>query len=541
MIVDDELEILEWLKELFCYDCDRKLDVYGANSGKKALQLLNEVSFDVVLTDIKMPGMDGVALFRKIKENWPKCKVIFLTGYRDFDYIYEIIQNKDVRYVLKSEGDQVIMDHVLQAFGEIDEMLEMERTRQADQDRLERAAVWLRKEFFQRIIYGTGPVDITQGQLEELKIPFSLDVPVLTFLCRNNDVHVPGYVVNEYEIFEQIFEMFEYYMPGHLCVYEQIVEPGYAVILVQPAAADKQVCWERIFRIAAGAIEYTQKNSENTLKLSTLFIIGSTASPISELGKRYEKLKTIAVNQKRLQESVIIKEDKLSDHMEEEHENYGYMISQIQLLESYLELGKQNEYYSSLQELTVCLMKDGSMHSNYSLELYYSISMVILRFINKNDLAQQMAFKIGVYKLTRADEHLTWEEAARYLFQISEVVFTLLEAREEERNDNTVVKVQEYIREHLSEDLTLTRLAEIGCFNASYLSRLFKQVYGYNISDYIMKMRIDRAKELLIGTDNKINEVSVRVGYLSAHSFTRTFKAATGMSPLEYREKYGKV
>ena len=56
-----------------------------------------------------------------------------------------------------------------------------------------------------------------------------------------------------------------------------------------------------------------------------------------------------------------------------------------------------------------------------------------------------------------------------------------------------------------------------------------------------MKMRIDRAKELLIGTDNKINEVSVRVGYLSAHSFTRTFKAATGMSPLEYREKYGKV
>ena len=61
MIVDDELEILEWLKELFCYDCDRKLDVYGANSGKKALQLLNEVSFDVVLTDIKMPGMDGVA------------------------------------------------------------------------------------------------------------------------------------------------------------------------------------------------------------------------------------------------------------------------------------------------------------------------------------------------------------------------------------------------------------------------------------------------------------------------------------------------
>ena len=134
MIVDDELEILEWLKELFCYDCDRKLDVYGANSGKKALQLLNEVSFDVVLTDIKMPGMDGVALFRKIKENWPKCKVIFLTGYRDFDYIYEIIQNKDVRYVLKSEGDQVIMDHVLQAFGEIDEMLEMERTRQADQD-----------------------------------------------------------------------------------------------------------------------------------------------------------------------------------------------------------------------------------------------------------------------------------------------------------------------------------------------------------------------------------------------------------------------
>ena len=77
LIVDDEYEILLGLEEMFRYEFDLEVDVYTANSAYEALELLDRVRFDVVLTDIKMPGMDGITLFERIKENWPRCKTVF--------------------------------------------------------------------------------------------------------------------------------------------------------------------------------------------------------------------------------------------------------------------------------------------------------------------------------------------------------------------------------------------------------------------------------------------------------------------------------
>ena len=112
LIVDDEYEILLGLEEMFRYEFDLEVDVYTANSAYEALELLDRVRFDVVLTDIKMPGMDGITLFERIKENWPRCKTVFLTGYRNFDDMYRVINDRDVRYVLKSEEDEAIMGAV---------------------------------------------------------------------------------------------------------------------------------------------------------------------------------------------------------------------------------------------------------------------------------------------------------------------------------------------------------------------------------------------------------------------------------------------
>ena len=103
LIVDDEQEILLGLEELFKYEFEREIGVYTANSAFEALRLLNTIRFDVVLTDIKMPGMDGITLFEKIKENWPRCKTVFLTGFRNFDDMYRIINHKDIKYILKTE------------------------------------------------------------------------------------------------------------------------------------------------------------------------------------------------------------------------------------------------------------------------------------------------------------------------------------------------------------------------------------------------------------------------------------------------------
>ena len=138
LIVDDELEIVSWLEEMFRYDFDREIGVYTARSGKAALELLNRVRFDVVLTDIHMPQMDGITLFHKVKENWPRCKTVFLTGYQNFDDVYSVFQHRDVRYVLKSERDEVIKKAVSDAFADLEAQLEEERVRRLEKEKLEK-------------------------------------------------------------------------------------------------------------------------------------------------------------------------------------------------------------------------------------------------------------------------------------------------------------------------------------------------------------------------------------------------------------------
>lgn len=94
----------------------------------------------------------------------------------------------------------------------------------------------------------------------------------------------------------------------------------------------------------------------------------------------------------------------------------------------------------------------------------------------------------------------------------------------------------DYIAGNLSGDLTLTRLAEVGGFNASYLSRLFKQNTKISISDYVYQKRMELAERLLAQTNRKILDIGEEAGYPSAQSFARTFRSYAGISPAEYRE-----
>ena len=114
LIVDDEAESLAWLKEMFEAESSEEMILYTASSGRKALEILNSVKCDVVLTDIKMPGMDGMELYRHVKENWPRARVVFLTGYSTHELLYQAIQDREIRYLLKTETPEKIVSTVLE-------------------------------------------------------------------------------------------------------------------------------------------------------------------------------------------------------------------------------------------------------------------------------------------------------------------------------------------------------------------------------------------------------------------------------------------
>ena len=124
MIVDDAIEILQWLKDLFSYECDRELDVYTASSGRKAIELLNHMRFDVVLTDIKMPGMDGIETAREMRRRIGADVPILLMSAYDWGDVENEAKAAGITGFISKPLFKSTLYHCLSAFNEPD----MEKT-----------------------------------------------------------------------------------------------------------------------------------------------------------------------------------------------------------------------------------------------------------------------------------------------------------------------------------------------------------------------------------------------------------------------------
>jgi two-component system response regulator YesN len=207
-------------------------------------------------------------------------------------------------------------------------------------------------------------------------------------------------------------------------------------------------------------------------------------------------------------------------------------------IEFYLESGQKDKFFEMLSEVLEPLKTIKSKNCNIAIEAYYKVSLSIFTHINRWRLAENIAFYIELNKLMRADKHDSWAEAVKYIYDLSNIIFKIQRKEEKKRADNAIEYIQKFIEEHLSEDLSLVRLAEQVYLNPSYLSRIYKQAMGTNISDFIDNARIKKAKELLDRENVKIYEVARSVGYETAASFTRFFRKMTGLSPQEYYESY---
>lgn len=534
LIVDDELENLEWLEELFRYEAPRELEIYTALSARKAIEILNSVKCDIVLTDIKMPKMSGMELYRHIKENWPRCRVIFLTGYRDHETLYEAAQDKSVRYLLKTEGDAKIMDTVMEAVYELDrqrEELTLERERGI---LFEKARYWIKKDFWEQAVTGTGIELPGQRKLEELGISLKADYPVLFFFGHIEEV---GTNISRERV-EGVMELITRSMPGILRIELCVTEQRYLLLLVQPKMLDAYTDWKRAFRVSYGALEDVQDICAGEPGLVIKFAVDKEPVSFEQLSEKYYKLKKGIASMLSEEGSGIMEIRESAEEAKKEAYQFDAKLSRLPLLTEYLEKGSREEGLKVLSELTAPLLQGASRHDIKALELYYNISMIYLKVISLNGLEEKIPFRIGLYKLTNAESFNSWEEAVDYLKETYYAISVSLEESRGDRQDQTLNKVEKYIHEHLGEDLTLTVLADVGGFNAAYLSRIFKQKYQCNLSVYIMNERVKQAKKLLVETDEKINRIGEMVGYLTPHSFTRVFKAAEGITPAEYRGRY---
>ena len=546
LIVDDEPIITDGLYEVFQSLKDLELDVYKAYSGDEAIELLKKTRIDIVLTDIRMPGMSGLQLMEQIYRQWPKCRVIFLTGYNEFDYIYTAIQYEGVSYILKTEGYGKVIEAVENAVEEIEKSFRLDALLQEAEKQVDAAKELLRGNFLNGVVKGRFyKNEINQHQFDELGIKLSASNDIIMLVGRLDNVPkgIP-YSEKNRRIYSVSLVAGEFFSPSVNYIYFTD-ENSYLIWLIQPGEgldiADDS-SWQECLTFVKGNIELIQKSCMESTQTSVSFALDDSPADWLELPDRFNTLKMV-LNYRFGQDSAmlltgrgIIKED-LKDTQEKANEKLSTNRLQFEILAETLEYGKKEDFFSLMNELTENLRTVRSMHNIVALEQYSSIALVLLSYINRWNIIEKVAFKIGIHKLMRVDEHESWDDAVNYLYSLGSILFEIQEQEQEERAQDVIGFIQKHINDniHIQDELTLIRLAELVHFNPSYLSRLFKQVVGMNISDYIGDIRVKKAKQMLENPNTKISSVAEALGYGTATNFTRFFKKMTNMTPQEYR------
>lgn len=547
LIVDDEPIIADGLYEVFHSLNELELDIYKAYSGDEAIELLKKTRIDIVLTDIRMPGMSGLQLMEQIHRHWPKCRVIFLTGYNEFDYVYTAIQYEGVNYILKTEGYGKVIEVVKNTVGEIEKSFRLDALLQEAEKQVDTAKELLRGNFLNGVVKGRFyKNEINQHQFDELGIKLSASRDVIMLVARMDNVPkgVP-YSERNRRIYGVSLVASEFFSSSvnYVCFTD---ENSYLIWLIQPSEGldnDGSYSWKECLTFVKGNIELIQKSCMESTRTLVSFALDDSPADWIELPDRFNTLKMV-LNYRFGQDSAmlltgrgVIKEG-LRDSQEKANEKLSTSKLQFEMLAETLEYGKQEDFFALMDELTGNLRKVKSMHNTVAIEQYSSIALVLLSYINRWNILEKVAFRIGIHKLMRADEHESWEDAVNYLYRLSLILFEIQENEQEKRAQDVIGYIQKHINDniHIQDELTLIRLADLVHFNPSYLSRLFKQMVGMNISDYISDIRVKKAKQMLENPNIKINSVAEALGYGTATNFTRFFKKATNMTPQEYRD-----
>jgi two-component system, response regulator YesN len=509
-----------------------QLDVCKAYSGKEALDWMSRTRIDIVLTDIAMPGMNGLELIERIQAYWPRCKVIFLTGHDKFEYTYQAIQMPNVRYLLKTEG----YDKVTETVNEV--MLEIQRSNlenlllEQSREQLYAYEFMAQCDYLRHLLNKSNTCTDLEVLVDEFKnLNIALDPTTGVLMVLGRLTYPKGKTYTEKsEILSSVQAVWDVHLSEQTHSIGIVDHYGDVLWFIQPFSEVLEKLDHHLLRYLEGTLELIQEKCLGSLGLTLAFTVSGKYCRWKDVTQQYDRLRQLQLLKVGESIPVILWDN--HDQVDEYSKQDGLMPNhKIEIMSAHLEANRAEEFLGHLEEIANSTTQYGNCQQ--IIEAYFSIALVLYSYINRLGWHSRIE---NYEKLLRLDDHLSLKEGFKYLRIIAEEIFKVKQTDDRDRSSQVINRICHYIEKHLSEDLSLVRLAEIHYFNPSYLSYFFKQECGINLSEYIDKCRIRKAKELLQDGDLKIWEVGASVGYNSAHSFTRFFKKVTGMTPKEYRE-----
>lgn len=545
LIVDDEPLAVNYLVEALADMPNLQLNVTKAYSGKDALAKLGSGKVDILMTDIRMPGMNGMELADEVLARWPRCRVIFLTGYNDFEYVQSAMRKGGVDYVLKTEGDGAILAALEKAVADIEAELNDKQILQRARQQVHLALPSLRRDYL--IDFLQGEVDSLAARnkrFSELDIELDPDQPVCAMLGRIDAWGSFSAPADRMLLFYSIHNIAEEYFQSDARFVAFQLDRTRMVWLLQPKRDETM---EAVHKALDAGAERIQTACRSMLRIPLSIALSYRPVSWEEAGGLLEDLKLQLTFCMAAGEEALVTTESADGANGEARGSSTLMleigrlrsnIHKLDLLESSMDNGQKEafvELYGSLFRVKEELFA-GDEGKWLGLELFSHLSAFFLTYLNKRRLIDELEANMQIERIYNPNQHAGLEAMLTFFGELGVRITEHNGKQQKERSHGIVDRVNSYIHQFLHEELSLTKLAEVVYLSPPYLSRMYKQMTGTGLLEYINETRIQRGKHLLKQTDKKIHDIASEVGFESAPYFTRLFRKKMGMTPQEYRE-----
>jgi two-component system response regulator YesN len=536
LIVDDENFVVENLATTYPWQDLGIRSVHTAHSASEALQLMQYHNIHIMITDIKMPGLSGLELIHRVQVISSKTKCILLSGHTDFHYAQQAITSKVQAYLLKPVKEEELLTTVGNVIHQIEQEWSEIVSHQNTLYTLNEHLPQLRESLLYNLLQGKYfPQDALDKKLEMLKLPIQREQAFGMMFIRleegfqNYDDYSRSLL--EFGITNIIEEIF----CGHFYVWQCKDIHDYLICVLTDRAEESS--GDRMPH--QQLIKTLEKLSLQLQDSVATFLKGNISVLISDWG--HFPVDIYPFYQQSM--SVIRKHP---DNTE------GYFISSIKQVEnaefqplrsmseppSMLNLFEAGRWDAAAQKWESIIQELNAQHK-YEYESYYEVALMlsfsVYHTVHKQGKPLENLVDLPPLVFSEQEMPRVIDNLDRWGREMIDALRNNTMKETKGNQYSIILKVQEYVQQHLESDVSLQTMADHVYLHPAYLSKIYKLETGEGLSDYIYRLRMERAAHFLNDSNEKIHEISKKSGYQNPSHFSRVFKKYFNMTPEEFR------
>jgi len=539
LIVDDEPTVRAGLRMYFDWTA-YGIEVVGeADDGDVALEMIARQTPDLILTDVRMPNLDGITMSQRISAEYPDVKIVFVSGHDDADYLKSAMKVSAVDYIFKPVNLQELSAVIKRVVTDLDAERIERRNKEELLVKLKEGMPLLREKFLLSLIEEGAPKTELEERISFLGLELPVESPYWIMVVSVDDLADVMASRSErdrqllwYSVLNIYQELLGAYMRGY--AFERRGGEFIGVLHPEHGGNSMSDTAEALFALAGDL----RSNLERWLKIGVTIGIGDMAAGLSGLALAYKQAREAADYKWYLGKNRIITMDSLESAGQGDGSSlpkYDYELNEK--LISALKADDAEKLSEAVKRIFASMSHgrpDGLKYGrNLCLQLVLAVGQHVMELGAADPELEAMETELteALYaKETLGDMHQLIEE---YLFA------ALGRIREKRlgKTANVVERVRAYIDQHYAEvGLTVADIGKAVYLSSTYVSLLFKQETGGTIGEYLTQVRVDKAKELLRDPQYKFYDICHAIGYTDPSYFTKLFKKVTGVTPSAYRD-----